>query len=142
MTAECLIGGSVRATHTLQMAGVQTQLALSREESGRPLVADTSDFIVVQASIRDERGMISPLAENLVQFEVSGEGEIIGDEAIGANPNAGRGGSCFGAHSVYAPRRQDEVRERAFGRSPATLQFESMPLTSGRRSIARPKPAV
>jgi len=86
LTAECLIGGSVRATHTLQMAGVQTQLALSIEESGRPLVADASDFIVVQASIRDERGMISPLAENLVQFEVSGEGEIIGDESIGANP--------------------------------------------------------
>jgi beta-galactosidase len=128
LRAEGLIGGKVVATHVVRTAGVQTDLSLAVDEGGRPLVADGSDFIVVRASIRDARGTLVPLAEDSVRLEVTGEGEIIGDAAIEANPVRAEAG--IASVLIRSTRRPGPitVTARAFGLKPANLTFSSVPL--------------
>ena len=52
----------------------------------QPLVADGSDFVVVVAEITDDNGNVRRLAREHVSFSVEGEGIIIGDASIAANP--------------------------------------------------------
>jgi len=127
LKAEGLIGGKVVATHVVRTAGVETDLTLAVDEGGRPLVADGADFIVVQASIRDARGTLVPLADDSVRFEVAGEGEIIGDASIGANPMRAEAG--IASVLIRSTRRAGSitVSARAFGLKPATLTFASVP---------------
>jgi beta-galactosidase len=105
---------------------VQTELSLAPDDAGRPLVADGSDFIVVHAVIRDSRGTVVPLADDLVTFEVAGEGRILGDGSIGANPMRAQAG--IASALVASTRRSGKitVTARAFGLRPATLTFESV----------------
>jgi beta-galactosidase len=126
LRAEGLIGGRVTATHSVRTAGVQTELSLAPDDAGRPLVADGSDFIVVHAVIRDSRGTVVPLADDLVTFEVAGEGRILGDGSIGANPMRAQAG--IASALVASTRRSGKitVTARAFGLRPATLTFESV----------------
>jgi beta-galactosidase len=130
LRAEGLIGGKVVATHVVRTAGVETDLALAVDEVGRPLVADGSDFIVAQASIRDARGTLVPLADDSVRFEVTGEGEIIGDASIEANPMKAEAG--IASVLIRSTRRPGTVTvtARAFGLKPATVTFQSVPFTA------------
>ena len=63
-----------------------TKIRLVADEMGRKLVADGSDFIVVVAEITDDNGNIRRLAREHISFSVEGEGRIIGDASIAANP--------------------------------------------------------
>lgn len=63
-----------------------TKIRLVADEMGRKLVADGSDFIVVVAEITDDNGNVRRLAREHVTFIVEGEGSIIGDASIAANP--------------------------------------------------------
>ena len=63
-----------------------TKIRLVADEMGRPLVADGNDFIVVVAEITDDNGNVRRLAREHVTFTVKGEGRIIGDASIAANP--------------------------------------------------------
>lgn len=58
------------------------------------LIADGSDFIVVVAEVTDDSGNVRRLAKENIVFTVEGEGEIIGDATIGANPRAVEFGSA------------------------------------------------
>jgi beta-galactosidase len=130
LRVEGLIGGQVAATHSVRTAGVQSELALALDDAGRPLVADGSDFVVVHAFIRDSRGTVVPLADDLVQFDVAGEGRILGDAAIGANPMRAQAGI---ASALIASTRRNgriTVTARAFGLRAATLTFESARATA------------
>jgi len=53
---------------------------------GIPLIANGSDFITIIASIVDGNGSVKRLNENYIKFEVEGEGSIIGNSDIMANP--------------------------------------------------------
>jgi beta-galactosidase len=130
LRAEGLIGGKVVATHIVRTAGVQTTLTLAVDEGGRPLVADGSDFIVVQATIRDARGTSVPLADDAVQFEVTGEGEIVGDASIEANPMTAEAG--IASVLIRSTRRPGTltVTAKAFGLKPAMVTFQSVPFTA------------
>ena len=63
-----------------------TKIRLYADEMGKKLVADGSDFIVVVAEITDDNGNVRRLAREHVSFTVEGEGRIIGDASIAANP--------------------------------------------------------
>ena len=63
-----------------------TKLRLVADDMGRQLVADGSDFMVVMAEVTDDNGNVRRLAREHVSFSVEGEGVIIGDAAIAANP--------------------------------------------------------
>ncbi|SPE31572.1 fragment of glycoside hydrolase family 2 protein [Candidatus Sulfopaludibacter sp. SbA6] len=128
LKAEGLIGGKVVATHVARTAGKPAELALVVDESGRSLVADGSDFVVVYAYIRDPHGTLVPLADDLVKFSVTGPGAVIGDASIGANPmRAEAGVACALVRSTTSPGNITVTAE-AFGLKTATVKFQSKAL--------------
>ena len=84
--AEGLIDGKVVARDIRVSSKRPEKIKLTIEENELPLIANGSDFILVTASIVDRVGNMKRLNNQLIKFEVEGEGYIIGDEQIGANP--------------------------------------------------------
>jgi beta-galactosidase len=94
MIAEGLIDNKVVASTQRQPARRKSQIILVADHEGIPLVADGSDFIPVIAMLADKDGNIKTLSKDVIRFRVEGEGEIIGDERIGANPRAAEWGTA------------------------------------------------
>ncbi|WP_366182434.1 glycoside hydrolase family 2 TIM barrel-domain containing protein [Flavobacterium ovatum] len=84
--AEGLIGGKVVVSSRKTASKKPTRIQLTVEDHGQQLQANGSDFVVVVASIIDESGVVKRLNDNAIRFKISGEGEIIGDASIEANP--------------------------------------------------------
>ncbi len=94
MVAEGIIDGKVVCTEEKMPSRRSTKLRLYADEMGKQLVADGSDFIVVVCEVTDDLGHVRRLAKENIRFTIEGEGEIIGDAAIGANPRAVEWGSA------------------------------------------------
>jgi beta-galactosidase len=92
--AEGIIDGKVVCSEKKMPSRRSTKIRLKLDDKGHALVADGSDFIVVVAEITDDNGNVRRLAKENIVFSVSGEGEIIGDQTIGANPRAIEWGSA------------------------------------------------
>ena len=92
--AEGIIGGKVVCSEKKMPSRRSTKIRLYIDNLGKPLVADGSDFIIVVAEITDDNGNVRRLAKDNIVFTVQGEGEIIGDQNIGANPRAVEWGSA------------------------------------------------
>ncbi len=86
LVAEGIKNGQVVCTVEKMPSRRSTKIRLVADEMGRPLVADGNDFIVVVAEITDDNGNVRRLAREHVTFTVKGEGRIIGDASIAANP--------------------------------------------------------
>ena len=84
--AEGIKNGKVVCTAEKMPSRRSTKIRLVADEMGKKLVADGSDFIVVVAEITDDNGNVRRLAREHVSFTVEGEGRIIGDASIAANP--------------------------------------------------------
>jgi beta-galactosidase len=91
---EGIMNGKVVCSEKKMPSRRATKLRLYVDELGKKLVADGSDFIVVVAEITDDSGNVRRLAKDNIVFSVEGEGEIIGNEKIGANPRAVEWGSA------------------------------------------------
>ena len=94
LVAEGIVGDSVVCRVEKMPSRRSTKLRLYADEMGRQLVADGSDFIVVVAEVTDDNGNVRRLARESITFTVEGEGSIIGDASIGANPRAVEWGSA------------------------------------------------
>ncbi len=94
LVAEGIVGDSVVCRVEKMPSRRSTKLRLYADEMGRQLVADGSDFIVVVAEVTDDNGNVRRLARESITFSVEGEGSIIGDASIGANPIAAEWGSA------------------------------------------------
>jgi len=94
LVAEGIVGDSVVCRVEKMPSRRSTKLRLYADEMGRQLVADGSDFIVVVAEVTDDNGNVRRLARESITFTVEGEGSIIGDASIGANPIAVEWGSA------------------------------------------------
>lgn len=94
LRAEAVCDGRVVKETAVMSPGVPKRLKLEADFMGIPLVADGADIVCVYCWVLDEEGNTVPLsAENHpIQFEVEGEGKIIGDNTIGANPVKPEGG--------------------------------------------------
>jgi len=92
--AEGIINGKVVCSEKKMPSRRSTKIRLTIDKQGKDLVADGSDFVVVIAEITDDNGNVRRLAKDNIQFGVEGEGEIIGDQSIGANPRAVEWGSA------------------------------------------------
>lgn len=125
--AQGLVGGTVVATHELRAPGVPTQLRLVLDDCGREMIADGSDWIRVYAHTCDARGTTYPFGEDEVTFRVTGEGSLIGDEKIRANPMRAQAGIATGLVRSTTRPGSITVEAIAFGLMPATLQFTSQP---------------
>lgn len=86
LLAEGLIDGKVVATHQLAPARRPEKILLRVDNEGTGLQADGSDVVTVVASVADKNGNIKRLNNYYINFHIEGEGRIIGDGSIMANP--------------------------------------------------------
>lgn len=132
IVAEGLIGGKVVVTSKRLPAAWRSRIILTPDFAGSPLVADGSDFVPVIASMVDRSGMVKRLGEDLVQFTVEGEGSVIGDASIGANPRHVEWGTAPAliratTHAGKIKIIARTVRTGAIAPAPAELIIESVP---------------
>lgn len=125
LVAEGLIAGKVVATHTVQSPGVPTQIQLQLDACGVNPIADGVDWVRVYAHICDARGTTHPYGDDLVVFSVEGEGSILGDEKIHANPVRAEAGIATALIRTTHVAGPITVRAAAPGLKDATIQFVS-----------------
>jgi beta-galactosidase len=94
MVAEGIMNGNIVCTTKKMPSRRSTKIRLYVDSEGKSLVADGSDFVVVVAEITDDNGNVRRLAKDEVLFSVQGEGRIVGDASIFANPRAVEWGSA------------------------------------------------
>ena len=109
-----------------------TKIRLSVDKLGKSLVADGSDFIIVIAEITDDNGNVRHLAKDNIMFSVEGEGEIIGNEKIGANPRVIEWGSA--PILIRSTTKAGKIKVKAYVQfegtqapAAAETEFESIP---------------
>ncbi len=93
IVAEGFLDGKVVARAKNMPSKRNEQLILT-VDSGQPLRANGSDIVTVIASVADKDGYIKRLSQETIIFEVEGEGEMVGDRAIEANPRVSRWGTA------------------------------------------------
>ena len=124
--AEGILDGQIVATYKVQAPGVQSCLELSATLDRHNLVADGSDWLRIYARVCDARGTTHPFADDLITFTVTGEGSIIGDASIGANPVRAEAG--IATVLVRATTRPGPiiVRASAFGLTSSEIEVNSV----------------
>ena len=125
LLAEGIIAGKVVATHTIHSPGVPTQIQLRLDHCEMEPVANGADWIRVYAHICDARGTTHPFGDDLVTFFVEGEGSIIGDETIFANPVRAEAGIATALVRTTRVAGTVKVRAAAPGLNGASIQFQS-----------------
>lgn len=85
LKAEGFIDGKLVATHTIKPALRPSKIKLWLDDEGVKPHANGSYFVTIVAAISDDEGNIKILNNSILKFEVSGEGEILGNEAFIAN---------------------------------------------------------
>jgi len=132
MVAEGIVNGKVVCTSEKMPSRRSTKLRLYADEMGKQLVADGSDFIVVVCEVTDDLGHVRRLAKENICFTVEGEGEIIGDAFINANPRAVEWGSA--PVLVRSTKKAGKIKIKAevqfpgtHAPTPAELEIESIP---------------
>ena len=86
LRAEGLIDGKVVATHEKFPARRPEKVLLWVDNEGVDLKADASDFVTVVAAVADRNGTIKRLNNYYVKFHIEGEGRVLGDAGVLANP--------------------------------------------------------
>ena len=132
MVAEGIVNGQVVCRDEKMPSRRSTKLQLRVDDMGKPLVADGSDFIVVVCEVTDDLGHVRRLAKENIRFTVEGEGEIIGDATINANPRAVEWGSA--PVLIRSTRQAGKIKVKAevqfpgtHAPTPAELEIESVP---------------
>ena len=132
MVAEGIINGQVVCTTEKMPSRRSTKLRLYVDDMGKPLVADGSDFVVVVCEVTDDLGHVRRLAKENIRFTVDGEGEIIGDANINANPRAVEWGSA--PILIRSTQQAGKILVKAevqfpgtHAPTPAELEIESIP---------------
>ena len=132
MVAEGIIDGKVVCKEERMPSRRSTRLRLYVDEMGKKLVAGGSDFVVVVCEVTDDLGHVRRLAKENIVFSVEGEGEIIGDASINANPRAVEWGSA--PVLVRSTRKAGKIKIKAevqfpgvHAPTPAELEIESVP---------------
>ncbi|MEX2477152.1 MAG: glycoside hydrolase family 2 TIM barrel-domain containing protein [Gracilimonas sp.] len=84
LKAEAYIDGEVVATHERITPEEPTKILMSVDLSGKEIQSGENDAVFVYAHIADENGTTVWDAEDPVEFELEGEGELIGHNPIDA----------------------------------------------------------
>lgn len=132
LLAEGIKDGKVVCTEKKMPSRRSTKIRLYADEMGKQLTADGSDFIVVVAEITDDNGNVKRLAKDNIEFSVEGEGRIIGDGSILANPRVVEWGSA--PVLIQATDKPGKITIHArsafsgvYAPAEATLTIESIP---------------
>ena len=147
MVAEGICAGKVVCSEKRMPSRRSTKLRLYIDEMGKKLVADGSDFIVVVCEVTDDSGHVRRLAKENIVFTVEGEGEIIGDASINANPRAVEWGSA--PVLIRSTRKPGKIKVHAevqfpgtHAPTPADIEFESIPASIEQLFIPQQKKTV
>jgi beta-galactosidase len=132
------IGGQVVATHIVHPPGGPRRIELQTDYCGRDLAADGSDWIRVYAKVCDARGTVCPTADDLVEFSVEGEGQVIGASHIGANPVRAEAGIATALIQSNERAGSMIVKATAFGLAPGQTEIISVDPDRRRPSILQP----
>ena len=131
MVAEGIMGGKVVCKEEKMPSRRSTKLRLYVDEMGKQLVADGSDFVVVVCEVTDDLGHVRRLAKENIRFTIEGEGEIIGDASINANPRAVEWGSA--PILIRSTKKAGKIKIKAevqfpgtHAPTPAELEIESI----------------
>ena len=129
--AEGIINGKVVCAQKKMPSRRSTKLRLRIDSQGVPLVADGSDFVVVIAEVTDDNGNVRRLAKENIVFTIEGDGEIIGDRSINANPRTVEFGTA--PVLVRSTSKAGKIRIKAHVQfegthapTPAEIEFESV----------------
>ena len=129
--AEGIINGKVVCAQKKMPSRRSTKLRLRIDSQGVPLVADGSDFVVVIAEVTDDNGNVRRLAKENIVFTIEGEGEILGDRSINANPRTVEFGTA--PVLVRSTSKAGKIRIKAHVQfegthapTPAEIEFESV----------------
>lgn len=132
MIAEGIIDGKVICSTKRMPSRRSTKLRLYVDTEDKSLVADGSDFIVVVAEVTDDSGHTRRLAKENIVFTVEGEGEIIGDASIYANPRPVEFGSA--PVLIRSTRKAGKIKvtarvqfEGTHAPTSTSIEFESIP---------------
>ena len=147
MVAEGICAGKVVCSEKRMPSRRSTKLRLYIDEMGKKLVADGSDFVVVVCEVTDDSGHVRRLAKENIVFTVEGEGEIIGDASINANPRTVEWGSA--PILIRSTRRSGKIKVHAevqfpgtHAPTPADIEFESIPASIEQLFIPQQKKTV
>ena len=131
MVAEGIMGGKVVCKEEKMPSRRSTKLRLYVDEMGKQLVADGSDFVVVVCEVTDDLGHVRRLAKENIRFTIEGEGEIIGNASINANPRAVEWGSA--PVLIRSTKKAGKIKIKAevqfpgtHAPTPAELEIESI----------------
>ncbi len=131
MVAEGIMGGKVVCKEEKMPSRRSTKLRLYVDEMGKQLVADGSDFVVVVCEVTDDLGHVRRLAKENIRFTIEGEGEIIGDASINANPRTVEWGSA--PVLIRSTKKAGKIKIKAevqfpgtHAPTPAELEIESI----------------
>ena len=139
LRAQGLIGGKVVATHVVRPPGAPAKLVLEADLCGRPMLAGGSDWVRVYARVCDARGTLCPYADDMITFTALGDGEVIGDAVIGANPVRAEAGIACALVRSAARAGKIVVTASSFGLATAELTLESVePGAAAARLTAAP----
>ncbi len=86
LLAEGFNDGKLVATQKVTPAQRTDRIVLWLDNEGVDLVANGSDFVTVVAGIADKKGTIQRLSNDIVKFQIEGEGRLLGGSAQGLNP--------------------------------------------------------
>jgi beta-galactosidase len=132
MVAEGIMNGKVVCKEEKMPSRRSTKLRLYVDEMGKKLAADGSDFVVVVCEVTDDLGHVRRMAKENIRFTVEGEGEIIGDASINANPRAVEWGSA--PVLIRSTKKAGKIKVKAevqfpgvHAPTPAELEIESIP---------------
>ena len=130
--AEGLINSKVVCREKKMPSRRSAKLRLSIDNAGQHLTANGSDFIPVICEVTDDDGNVRRLAKEQILFSVEGEGEIIGDAIIGANPRTVEFGSAPVLIRSTTTAGKIKVKARVLfegehAPTPAVIEFESIP---------------
>jgi beta-galactosidase len=129
LRADGLIGGVVKMSDSVRTPGTAAMLTVAIDTLGKNLVADGSDMVFVYAYIRDANGTIVPVTNTKVKFSVAGQGAIVGDSALGANPKNSIAGIAGAILKATATAGAITVTASAAGLTSGSASITTVPFT-------------
>jgi hypothetical protein len=143
--AEGLIGGTVRATHTVRTPLTASRVAVTLDTANTPLLADGADLAIAYGAIVDANGTVMPTATSPVTFSVSGPGRILNGDPYGGNNS--RVTAVAGIATVYIQTRYNNpgtiiVTASASGLTAGSDTAQSIPVSNEYTGVQKPAPAV
>ncbi|MGL5318180.1 MAG: glycoside hydrolase family 2 TIM barrel-domain containing protein [Bacteroidales bacterium] len=145
LLAEGIMNGTVVATDTVRPARRAEKILMWLDNENTSLVADGSDMVTLIAAIADKDGNIKRLNNESILFHIEGEGKIIGDSRISANPAPVKWGTApVIIRSTLSPGKVKVTATVLFegSQKPTTSVFEFESIPTNQRLIYNEKEAA